>query len=151
MSDILGSLPDDAIVALTLFGEARGEGPEGRIAVANVIRNRMLARRGTFGLTLREVCLKPNQFSCWMVAGGSLNHGVLMDTALVLSREAAIGPVLKECRWIARGLFANEFVDNTHGASHYLTASLFQEKPPSWARGQKVLATIGAHVFLRVA
>lgn len=145
---VLSAVTDEDIVALTLFGEARGEGPEGRIAVANVIRNRVGAR--TFGETLRAVCLKPKQFSCWIEAGGASNYSLLMDTARTVAAGGPIGPVLRECRWIARGLFANEFVDNTRGATHYLTLALIGSRPPAWARNQRVLVTLGAHAFLRV-
>ena len=34
------------IMAKTLYGEARGEGKEGQIAVANVIKNRVKKRLG---------------------------------------------------------------------------------------------------------
>jgi Cell wall hydrolyses involved in spore germination len=149
MAPLISTLPDDAIVALTLWGEARGEGPEGRIAVANVIRNRALCNRAAFGLTVRDVCLKPWQFSCWQSAGGAANFELLMDTATLLADGKAPGPVLRECRWIARGLFTGEFVDNTKGATHYLTSQLYRDAPPAWAVNQRVLAAIGSHVFLR--
>jgi N-acetylmuramoyl-L-alanine amidase len=149
MEAILSLLSDDAIVALTLYGEARGEGPEGRIAVANVVRNRMLCNRTALGLTLRDVCLRPLQFSCWNPADP--NHALLLDTAKLLSDGRTIGPVLRECRWIAHGLFTGEFVDNTHGATHYLTTALLRDRPPTWAVNQRLLATIGNHAFLRVA
>lgn len=149
-SPVLDALTDVQIVALTLFGEARGEGPDGRIAVANVIANRVAAQRTAFGGTAREVCLKPAQFSCWSDAGGPLNHRVLLDTAVALAR-GEVGPVLRECLWIADGLLRRQFVDNTHGATHYLTTDLLATAPPAWAQGQTVRARIGAHAFLRVA
>lgn len=146
MTDPLAALDDAAVIALTLWGEARGEGPEGRIAIANVLRNR--ANRS--GASARVECLKPMQFSCWN-AGTDANHTLLMDVAAGLSKGTAIGPLLRECFWIARGLLAGEFVDNTRGSTHYLTTALLASHPPSWATGQRVLAQIGNHVFLRVA
>lgn len=142
-------LTDVQVVAVTLFGEARSEGPEGRIAVANVIRNRVACQRTSFGLTPREVCLKPKQFSCWIVGGGALNYGVIQDTALLLSRGERPGPVLRECLWIAQGLLDAAFVDSTHGSSHYLTRDLYATRPPTWAINRPLLAHIGNHVFLR--
>lgn len=147
----LGLSSDVDIIALTLWGEARNQGPEGRIAIANVIRNRVAAQQSHFGRTPREVCLKPKQFSCWIPEGGEDNHGVLMATVLHLSKGEPAGPLVRECQWIAKGLVDNAFVDNTHGATHYLVGDLFQNNPPSWARDQRPLARIGAHVFLRVA
>ena len=55
---------DLMIMAKTIWGEARGEGRYGQVAVAWVIRNRA-ERGGWFGNTIREVCLKDQQFSCW--------------------------------------------------------------------------------------
>ena len=52
---------DERIVALTLLGEARGEGRSGLFAVACVVRQRMIERK----LTARQVCLQPWQFSYW--------------------------------------------------------------------------------------
>lgn len=146
--DVIARLSERDIIALTLFGEARGEGPDGRIAVANVLRNRVKA--GEFGgPSYRGVCLKAAQFSCWNASDP--NFDILADTGRLLLLDQAHGPVLRECQWIADGLLANRFVDNTHGATHYLTEHLYATTPPSWAAKGRVLARIGAHVFLRVA
>lgn len=139
--DPITALADDVVIGLTLYGEARGEGPEGRIAVANVIRNRAQQRK----LTPRAVCLQPLQFSCWN------EHDPNRDLLLATAAAPSIGPLVRECRWIAQGLIADAFVDNTHGATHYLTLALLESHPPSWAKGQRVLTTIGHHAFMRVA
>ena len=55
---------DLMIMAKTIWGEARGESYSGQVAVAWVIRNRA-ERGGWWGNTIREVCLKDQQFSCW--------------------------------------------------------------------------------------
>src|SRR5512134_3045692 len=52
---------DLSVMARTVYGEARGEPHEGRLAVAHVILNRARAG-GWFGAGVSEVCL---QFSCW--------------------------------------------------------------------------------------
>lgn len=146
--NVIARLSVRDVIALTLYGEARGEGPEGRIAVANVLRNRLSRRH--LGQTYRGVCLMPFQFSCWLEVGGATNYGVLIDTARLLIGGQASGPVLKECQWIADGLLSDSFVDNTHGATHYLTTNLYATRPPSWAAKARVLAQIGNHVFFRV-
>lgn len=59
----------DIILAKTIYGEARGEyealegGLSSLIAIGNVVINRLNGRG--FGRSVKEVCLKPFQFSCW--------------------------------------------------------------------------------------
>ena len=57
---------DERIVALTLLGEARGEGSNGIYAVACVIQKRARERYKTPA----EVCLQPYQFSIWNAGKG---------------------------------------------------------------------------------
>jgi len=49
------------VVAMTILGEARGEGKAGMYAVATVINTRVINRE----ITPRQVCLQYKQFSCW--------------------------------------------------------------------------------------
>ena len=58
---------DRDILARTLWGEARGEGPAGQIAVAWTIRNRVFdgKEKSWWGEGYAGVCQKPWQFSCW--------------------------------------------------------------------------------------
>lgn len=53
------------VVARTLIGEARGQGLLDMLAVASVIRERVL-RPGWWGTDWVSVCKKPWQFTCWM-------------------------------------------------------------------------------------
>lgn len=148
---LIGHLTDAQVIGLTIWGEARNQGPEGRFGVANVIRNRVRAQKASFGWDARGVCLKPLQFSCWVEAGGADNYAVMMDAATHLYEEKAAGPLLRESVWIAEGLLADAFVDNTHGSTHYITTELLKTHPPAWALNQRVLAVIGGHSFFRVA
>ncbi|HSO43463.1 MAG TPA: cell wall hydrolase, partial [Rhodospirillales bacterium] len=56
-------------LAATIWGEARGESEEGKLAVASVIANRA-TRPGWWGRDIRSVCLATAQFSCWWDAQG---------------------------------------------------------------------------------
>jgi hypothetical protein len=60
-----GKLDDKQIMGLTIYGEARGEIDEGKIAVGTVILERV-DKQGWMGKTIQEVCLKPYQFSCYL-------------------------------------------------------------------------------------
>jgi N-acetylmuramoyl-L-alanine amidase len=147
--DVVYRLSDRDVLALTLWGETRGEPIDGKVAVACVIRNRMVRRRQT----VREVCLAPMQFSCWQPIGGAANHKALMALAgaLVAGETAnAPDPVLRECQWIADGVLSGACRDIVHGADHYLTTTLLSStKKPGWVRTMTFAASVGAHAFYR--
>ena len=56
-----GLTHEQKIVALTILGEARGEGKAGMYAVACVIQQRALNRT----MSAARVCKQRKQFSCW--------------------------------------------------------------------------------------
>jgi spore germination cell wall hydrolase CwlJ-like protein len=56
--DTFGHLSDKQLMALTIYGEARGEAKEGKVAVGSVILERVEHRRWD-GETIPEVCLMP--------------------------------------------------------------------------------------------
>lgn len=139
-------LDDLAIVALTLWGECRGEPVEGKIAVACVIRNRVKA--GRFGKGYTGVCLKRWQFSCWLPEGGAENYAAL-QAEQARYQIGDIGPTLRECLWIAEGVIGGACRDTVKGADHYLTTALLKSKPPSWVARMRPVAQVGAHTFLK--
>ena len=67
------NLVDIDTLARTIYGEARGESRQGKIAVACVILNRVKRKKmcgwreinGYKVATVAATCLKPWQFSCW--------------------------------------------------------------------------------------
>lgn len=146
-SDLLAALSDRQVVALTLYGEARGERVEGKVAVACVIRNRVLEKR--FGADYKAVCLAPWQFSCWKREGGASNHDALITTArlMVSGQHNGPGHRLRECIWVADGIIGDHLQDITRKATHYITRALWESKPPKWAMDQTPCIGIGAHVF----
>lgn len=119
---------DEYAVISTLRGEAASEGLEGMVAVAEVLRNRAMAR----GTTMSEEALRPKQFSFWN------------------DRRAAARWLLRNPGSIEVALDALEVVkvgsDITKGADHYYADYI---KAPYWARGAKETARIGRHVFLK--
>lgn len=139
----LHTLHDRIVLALTVWGESRGEPVEGQIAVACVVRNRLRS-----GELWRDVCLAPEQFSCFN--DGDPNAGPIQRAAAML-QTATPTPDLAQALWIADGTMAHAVKDNTFGATHYLTSALLASAPPSWAVGQPVLVVIGHQSFLRVA
>lgn len=134
------------VLALTLWGEARSESLEGRVAVASVVRNRV---RGREGRDYRGVCLAPFQFSCWGRRGGEQNHAAVLDQAHRLADGGLPPPLVRECLWIAEGVISGDLLDASAGADHYLTRALYDSPAaPSWAKRFRVTACIGRHVFL---
>lgn len=150
-AELLDALSPLHTVAVTLWGEARSESRLGRAAVASVIQNRVRARRPHFGLTPKEVCLKPRQFSCWSPAGGRINYESTIDAARSFHRGDIAGAVSRECIDLAVAVVAGTLPDVTNGADHYLTRQLFEsDAPPGWAVGKLPCAAIGEHVFLKL-
>lgn len=127
------SATDLDIMARTLFGEARGEPTEGKIAVAWVIRNR-LSRPKRFGSTIGAVCRQPYQFSCWNSHDPNLPK---------LKAVTLADPVFKECLQIATDVCADKIPDPTNGAQFYRAIGT----PADWAIDHKPCAEIGAHEF----
>lgn len=146
--EIVPALSELQVVALTLWGEARGEPIEGRFAVANAIRNRVKAQRASFGFSPRDVCLKAWQFSCWLPGpvGGANYQSVLAAARHLLGADALGGPVVRECVWIADGLLGFQFGDTVQGSTHYLTAALFADAPPAWAKGKTPTCQVNRHL-----
>jgi N-acetylmuramoyl-L-alanine amidase len=148
-AEVLAALNDRGCYALTVWAEARGCSDAGRRGVASVIHNRKVS--GRWGQTYRSVCLWPWQFSCWKAEGGVANHAALMALARALldPTPTVLPASFEACRVIADHAINGTLEDQTHGATHYLTESLYASRPPSWARTMDVMARIGGHVFLR--
>ncbi len=118
-------------LARTVYGEARGETLDGKIAVAWTVRNRV-ERPRWWGKTYNEVCLKPRQFSCWD------DHN-----RLEMMEADAADPVFADCLYAALGAITGHIADPTDASTHYHASSIH----PGWARGHTSVATIGGHIF----
>ena len=140
------TLTEPQVLALTLYGEARGEPIEGRVAVGCVIRNRV--ESGRWGGSYRHVCLQKWQFSCWIPEGGITNYETVMSAARMLLRGRVL-PVLSECLWIADGLISGALLDRVRGANHYYNPKAMKPvgRIPGWAKGKTAHVTVGEHLF----
>ena len=112
------------VEALTkvIYGEARGEPYEGKVAVAHVVLNR--ARKN--GTSIQTEASRPHQFEGYAAAGR------MSETA---ARD--------ECERIAQDVIAGRVSDPTQGARHFCTKNC----NPNWASGKTPCATIGNHKF----
>lgn len=135
-------MDDRDILARTIYGEARGEygredgGLASLLAVASVIKNRF-AEGGRFGKTIRDVCLKPKQFSCWNVDDPNERLLKYVTTADMIFRQ---------CILVADKTLKNEWPDLTHGSNHYHANYVM----PFWAVGHKPRFQIGRHLFYKL-
>lgn len=145
---VLLALSEVNTLALTLFGEARGEEIEGKISVASVIRNRAHDPK-RWPDDIKGVCLQPAQFSCWGAAGGAANYQAVMALAekLVTLPAYVPEPVLRECQWIAEGILSGVVRSRVAAANHYITQHRWKTAPPPWAKDQHPTALVNNHVF----
>lgn len=124
------------ILARTVFGEARGEGYLGQVGVAWVAKNRAV-RGGWFGTSIADVCLKPQQFSCWNDNDpnkAAISKAQIQDHGFL----RALG--------IAALVIAGDIQDPTGGADHYHAVSI---PPPSWTRRMTKTVQLGQHIFYK--
>ena len=119
------------IVALTILGEARGEGMEGMAGVASVIQTRMIER----SQSASQVCLSPKQFSFW-------NGGVSEAT----KRKLLATPQGKNALYLADLVVHKQLQSIVKGANHYHAISV----APKWARNARLVATIRNHKFYKL-
>lgn len=123
------------IMARTIWGEARGEGYNGMLAVANVINNRAKLG-GWWGTNIVSVALAKYQFSAWNLNDTNLDKLLSVDIS---------NPQFKTAVEIASGVINGELDDNTNGATHYHTMAV----NPKWKNPDKEVARIGGHIFYR--
>jgi N-acetylmuramoyl-L-alanine amidase len=147
---VFENLPGERLLALCVYGEARGEPIEGKIGVANVVMNRVqrgkaeelrTGRKYWWGTTIHEVILKPQQFSCFNA--GDPNRLKLMAIAADWDRYYQRDKALRECAMVAENVIGGRFPDNTKGATHYKTINC----KAAWAASMELVAEIGSHQF----
>jgi spore germination cell wall hydrolase CwlJ-like protein len=128
---------DERVVALTILGEARGEGKLGMYAVACVIQQRACERK----LTPAQVCLQPWQFSIWNAGKGKVKkerelYYLWKSPSMSYARELA--------RYVCKGHGLAR--DTTGYANHYCTLKTNNK----WTRKSKPVKIIGNHKFFKL-
>ncbi|MDA8485147.1 cell wall hydrolase [Pseudomonas resinovorans] len=141
----MGAEKEIDVLARTLWGEARGEGLAGMIAVGWTIRNRVeldLRNDGKpdwWGEGYIGVCQKPWQFSCWNK--NDPNYPFLSGLKPIPAAEFA------KARQAALAVLEGKQPDPTAGATHYYAKSM--KTPPGWMKGARPTVTIGNHRFFK--
>lgn len=124
------------ILSRTIYGEARGEPFEGKVAVGRVIINRSNSNKWFGGATIARTCQMPWQFSCWNP--NDPNRAKL----LAVSKDK---PSMQNCIRAAEAAERGEGPEWLVGCTHYHTTAI----APKWAKNQKPVGQIGAHLFYR--
>ena len=139
---------DERIVALTLLGEARGEGANGMLAVGCVIQQRSINR----AKRPATICLQPKQFSCWPFKGGirAAERKLFSEDknatayARELARKIVRGDKLDRSEVGYADHFHAKWVTKTDEDGKKKTVLM---KPPYWAKDRNATKTIGNHIF----
>lgn len=128
-------LSDDALAIITIAQEAIGESYEGKLAVAEVIRNRMRHKYSSDG-TVAGTVLRPWQFSGWNTDSVGRVRMAKID---------GDDKVVDDCVRAWRS--AKEGSNTVNGAVLYYAPAIV--KMPKWARPEYAIqvAEIGGHVF----
>lgn len=129
------AIKPDALAIATIWQEARGESYIGKLAVAQVIRNRMARKYSSDGTVFGTV-LRPYQFSGWNTEASNRIEATSLDTE---------DPVYMECRqaWI------NSHPSIMVGFPAVLYHAKTMREYPQWASAPSVVkvAEIGNHIF----
>lgn len=144
---------DVILLGMLVWGEARGEPIDGKVAVAHTVLNR-LSLSPHFGQTLKEIILKPWAFSSFNPNDPNrdkllepLKHGSIAEWAsALLTAHNAMNGVSP---------------DTSNGATHYVTVDLWNRqtpdgRDPKWFEAPEIqaehtveTARIGNQVFAR--
>ena len=128
------------MLAISVYMEARGESPLGRLGVAYSHVNRAKDARGRWPTNVIDVALQAYQYS-WTNPKDPNRQKIdeidwddpAFGGALIAAAQAFYGVV----------------PDPTAGANHYFHPKVVVP-PPAWHDPAKVTAKIGGHVFLKL-
>ena len=133
-------ITEEALAVITIMQEAAGEPYEGKVAVAEVIRNRMNKKYASDG-TVSDTVLRPKQFSGWNTHDPGRIRNIRADSE---------SQVVKDC--IRAWNEAREGSNRTHGAVLYYAPATLKKlgiPDPDWAAPDSAdeVAVIGQHHF----
>lgn len=133
------SLSETQLMALVIYGEARGESKEGKVAVGSVIIERKKQSRES----IKNIILNPHQFSCFSV--DNQQYKKLKNIAAHWNKYKA-DPQLRECQLISSKLLQKTLLHKTiksNSVTHFKT----NQVNPSWAKQMRFVVQIGNHQF----
>lgn len=133
-------------LAVTVYGEARGESEKGQIAVAYTIKNRARTK------SLCNVALAPKQYSVFN------NNPELRAAAKSQHIEPRQKNVIDQRSWaravqVAVAVMHGLVPDPTNGATHYLAPAVMRTKNyrfPKWSKQYTLVSIIDGHKFYKM-
>ena len=140
--DTFGHLDDAKLLGLLMFGEARGETDQGRIAVGSVVMERV-DHRDWDGKTIKEICLMPYQFSCFLP--NDPNFPKLKKIAEDWGNN--VSPMLNNCHYLAKGLLSGVIPRDIFVTKNHCTQYKTIDCKVAWAEKMRKVATINRHEF----
>ena len=133
VSDLSQKITPNDVVIATLVGEASVDGTEGMTAVYSIIKNRAAHK----GVSMKNVCLEPKQFSMWNDKQSSA-----AIKAFINASKSAPGGLWPQAERIVN----SDPGDTTGGSTHYYTGGT-----PYWASSRNPCwifrVKIGSHTF----
>ena len=123
------------IAARTIYGEARGEAWDGKVAIARVLINRWRSDKGQWAKddTLASACLRHVQLSTWTKDDPNFPEVVRVSLSNLMFRDC----------WRAVLHAIDMGIDPTHGSLYYTTIS----GHPPWSEGATPIVEIGGYRF----
>ena len=113
------------VLAQTIYGEAEGENFLTKLAIGQIIKNRV-ERQWRGAKTYQEVCWAPRQFSCW-------NEGSPRLRAMLKPQGQAWNESLRAAFAVLQGLHGDEKLKNVY---HYTDTSIGR---PIWAEDMELI------------
>jgi len=134
---------DLSLLTALVYGEARSQKIDGKIAVAFCAKHRKDDPK-RWPDTWAGVILQPKQFSCFNEDDKNFD-GVLraLDTY-----QSAHDIAWRECKAAAFLVLHGWHRDNIYGCNHY--HAIWMNRVPYWASDRVPLITIGEHRFYRL-
>ena len=131
---------EDTLAVITIWMESRGEPWEGKLAVAEVIRNRMRQKYSSDG-TVSGTVLRAFQFSGFNTQDPNRIPSFRID---------GDDPVVQECEkaWRESEHTLEIRSSITKGAVLYLNPTIVTQKP-KWVDLSVEVARVGPHVFYK--
>ncbi len=119
---------DELYLANILFKEGSYCAPIEKAGIAYAPKNRLKYPKRYGGSTIKDVVLKPKQFSCF-----DYDKTILSPEDIQTEYDAV---VFAECLQVARGVLSGEIPDPTNGATHYYNP---KKANPYWAHSREMV------------